>query len=86
MYGENCMHSSGERDAGNGPEYEREAREGHTHLHPTPPSSLIVTSSSEPRLMGSVIPECIIFCVPRTQSSMYMNERVCALTGGKKCF
>jgi len=32
-----CMRGSGEREVGNGPEDEREAREGHTHPLSTPP-------------------------------------------------
>ena len=41
-------------------------------------SSLIDTSSLEPRLMGVVInsSQCMIISMPRTQSSMYMKLRV----------
>ena len=37
---------------------------------------LMVVSSSDPRLMGSRMSLLRMSCVPLTQSSMYMNERV----------
>jgi hypothetical protein len=40
-------------------------------------SWLIVTNSLDPRLIGSRMSECMIFWMPSTQSSMYMNDLVC---------